>query len=287
MPSAARRRRPPRMRRQDDADPCVRVACVLLFVLSVLARACALSFPLPVRFGELRNVGTGSCLARTLEAGNSTAELAVLEPCVIRDGEHQEGGCEQSWYLPRYQQHYYLPDFQPHIPRGERRRLRKKRRASREAGRAGKLLCWVLTHPESHALKAAAVHRTWGSRCDYLLFVTSADDGTLPVLKVEINGLEDRSKIWLKTKTAWMHIYEKSVRKVEPKDADPTQSRPGALVPAPPFSHVARPVDRNTTPNIRSGLTATLPLPLPLPPHRAVLSTRPTGSSRQTMTRTL
>jgi len=69
-----------------------------------------------------------------------------------------------------------------------------------------RILCWVLTDP-ANTFKAEMVKRTWGRRCDKLLFMSSQEDASLPSIGLPI-GMESRSKLWLKVKLALRYIYD-------------------------------------------------------------------------------
>ncbi|XP_053949228.1 glycoprotein-N-acetylgalactosamine 3-beta-galactosyltransferase 1-like [Anastrepha ludens] len=72
-----------------------------------------------------------------------------------------------------------------------------------------RILCWVMTTPANHKTKAIHVRRTWGRRCNRLLFVTSQADEDLGETLV-ITAVEDTyEKIWAKTRLAFEQIYHK------------------------------------------------------------------------------
>lgn len=68
-----------------------------------------------------------------------------------------------------------------------------------------KLLCWVMTSPENHQTKAIHVKRTWGKRCNKLLFMSSKLDPNLGTVALPVK--EGRTFLWDKTKRAFEYVY--------------------------------------------------------------------------------
>jgi len=68
-----------------------------------------------------------------------------------------------------------------------------------------RVLCWVMTSPETVSYKARHVKATWGSRCNVLLFMSSERDRHLPA--VGLNVSEGHDNLWGKTRAAFAYIY--------------------------------------------------------------------------------
>ncbi|EDW77940.1 uncharacterized protein Dwil_GK24752 [Drosophila willistoni] len=69
-----------------------------------------------------------------------------------------------------------------------------------------RILCWVMTNPKNHKSKARHVKRTWGKRCNILLFMSSAEDNELPTVKLDVE--EGRTNLWRKVKEAFKYVYK-------------------------------------------------------------------------------
>ena len=69
-----------------------------------------------------------------------------------------------------------------------------------------RVVCWVMTQPANHALKARTVKYTWGHRCNKVLFMSTTEDPSLPTVALPVR--EGREHLWDKTKAAFQYIYD-------------------------------------------------------------------------------
>lgn len=72
-----------------------------------------------------------------------------------------------------------------------------------------RILCWIMTTPENHQTKAIHVHRTWGRRCNKLIFMSTTMDKELDTVVLPM--AEGRNRLWGKTKAAFKYIYENHI----------------------------------------------------------------------------
>lgn len=85
-----------------------------------------------------------------------------------------------------------------------------------------KLLCMVLTTAQgSHLTKTLAIEKTWGSRCDRLIFLIKGDktqeikvSETESILEIQLPE-ESRSQLWVKIRAAMEFIYNRYLDKYD------------------------------------------------------------------------
>jgi glycoprotein-N-acetylgalactosamine 3-beta-galactosyltransferase len=69
-----------------------------------------------------------------------------------------------------------------------------------------RVLCWIMTSPDTLRTKAIHVKNTWGQRCNTLLFFSSKDDAEFPAIGIKTE--EGREHLTAKTMHAFSYIYE-------------------------------------------------------------------------------
>ena len=69
-----------------------------------------------------------------------------------------------------------------------------------------RILCWIMTSPENLDSKARHVKKTWGKRCDVLLFMSSVTNDKFPTIGFDVP--EGREHLTAKTMLAFRYVYE-------------------------------------------------------------------------------
>ncbi|KAL5006244.1 hypothetical protein ScPMuIL_015050 [Solemya velum] len=69
-----------------------------------------------------------------------------------------------------------------------------------------RILCWVMTAPQSLETKAIHVKKTWGKRCNKIIFFSSETNLTFPTIGLNIS--EGRDHLTAKTRGAFNYIYK-------------------------------------------------------------------------------
>ena len=77
---------------------------------------------------------------------------------------------------------------------------------SRNISQLTRIVCWIATYPANHYSKAIHVSKTWGKRCDKLIFMSSEEDENLPSVNLQIP--ENRKNLWMKTRAGFKYVFE-------------------------------------------------------------------------------
>lgn len=70
-----------------------------------------------------------------------------------------------------------------------------------------RILCWILTTPKNHRTRAIHVKRTWGKRCNKLIFMSTSHDKSLDSVALNVS-VDNLASTWGKTKRAFQYVYE-------------------------------------------------------------------------------
>ncbi|XP_032583327.1 glycoprotein-N-acetylgalactosamine 3-beta-galactosyltransferase 1 isoform X2 [Drosophila sechellia] len=76
-----------------------------------------------------------------------------------------------------------------------------------------RVLCMVLTSPKTHHTRAVHIKRTWGRRCNKLIFMSTKADKELG--SVALNVREGYSNLWPKTRAALQYVYKHHFQKYD------------------------------------------------------------------------
>lgn len=70
-----------------------------------------------------------------------------------------------------------------------------------------RILCWILTTPNQHRTRAIHVKRTWGKRCNRIIFMSTRQDKSLDSIALNVSS-DNAANTWPKTKRAFQYIYQ-------------------------------------------------------------------------------
>ncbi|BFF94229.1 glycoprotein-N-acetylgalactosamine 3-beta-galactosyltransferase 1 [Drosophila madeirensis] len=73
-----------------------------------------------------------------------------------------------------------------------------------------RVLCMVLTSPKTHRSRAIHIKRTWGSRCNELIFMSTKSDKELGTVALKVK--EGYSNLWAKTRAGLQYVYKHHFR---------------------------------------------------------------------------
>ncbi|XP_010872487.2 glycoprotein-N-acetylgalactosamine 3-beta-galactosyltransferase 1 [Esox lucius] len=80
---------------------------------------------------------------------------------------------------------------------------------------SGRLLCWVLTSPNTLWTRSKHIVKTWGRRCDTLLFLSSKPDLKFPGTVLALETEEGRENLYNKTINAFKILHDSYLDKAD------------------------------------------------------------------------
>lgn len=140
-----------------------------------------------------------------LVVGFSLAELFILSTPDKPDWMLYTGHKHTDVNDPHFS-HDLLEVTGPELDVGSHQHIYENNSIAEKLYNEVRVLCWVMTGPKNHRTKARHVKRTWGKRCNKLLFMSTAEDPELNSIALPVN--EGRNNLWAKTKAAFKYIYD-------------------------------------------------------------------------------
>ena len=70
-----------------------------------------------------------------------------------------------------------------------------------------RVLCMVFTHPDNHKTKVPHIIKTWGRKCNKLIFMSTKNDTNIPEI-IALDHENGRKNLWKKTRLALEYVYK-------------------------------------------------------------------------------
>ncbi|XP_054742111.1 glycoprotein-N-acetylgalactosamine 3-beta-galactosyltransferase 1 [Anastrepha obliqua] len=139
-----------------------------------------------------------------LVVGFCLAEMFIMSspsrPEYMPYAGHQHGDANDA-----HNSHDMLGEEGPEADVGSHQHAFENNSLSTKLYNEARVLCWIMTNPNNHKAKARHVKRTWGRRCNKLVFMSSQKDEELGSIALPVQ--EGRNNLWAKTKEAFKYIH--------------------------------------------------------------------------------